>query len=97
MSIPNNYPNEFAGNLLVALFTLTASDWRNPKFHAEADAFLKSETAYCISNGLNLVILEKLEKGWSAGNKTAYRSERPEHIARREKRHAKNCTTETTP
>lgn len=97
MSIPDNYPKEFAANLLVAIFTLAASDWHNPKYHEEADSFIKSDTAYCISNGLNLVILEKLEKGWTPGNKTVNRSERPEHIRRREKRNAKNCITETAP
>lgn len=64
MALPNNYPDTFVENFLPAIFNLASKDWLDPKYHEEADQFLKSEAAHLISGGYSERILEKLEAGW---------------------------------
>lgn len=61
--LPNNYPEEFAENIVIAIFRVAAADYGRPEYREEVVRFLRSECADLISGGASRAILEMLENG----------------------------------
>lgn len=63
MAISNNYPEEFAKNILPVIFITAARDYFDPAYNDEVVRFLQSEEAELISGGVSKEILKMCELG----------------------------------